>query len=64
MNNIQTDLLIGLEHGEAKRLIEKAGGTSRVVSRDGCSLIITRDYRTDRMNLHLINNVVDNFSIG
>ncbi len=45
--------LKGLTEAEAKVKIEEAGLVARVTSKDGQPLIVTRDYRLDRVNLHI-----------
>jgi hypothetical protein len=45
--------LLGATEAEAAASVAQAGGLLRVSNRDGKPMVCTRDYRTDRVNLHL-----------
>lgn len=49
---------IGMQKEEAKALCEKRGLRFRVTSEDGEFFAVTMDYRTDRVNVSVENNVV------
>lgn len=50
--------LIGLKEKKAKKMANKAGYHLRVIERDGLPCIITRDYRTDRLNVVVANQEI------
>jgi hypothetical protein len=50
--------LVGLRVGKAKRVAERHGCTLRVVRRDGEWLVVTQDFRTDRINVAVRDRVV------
>jgi hypothetical protein len=56
--------LIGLTDGQAEEATEEAGFTYRVVSIDGEPLAVTLDYRTDRVNVSLEDDVVVEATVG
>ena len=49
---------IGLTRAEADEQARAAGLTTRVVGVDGMDLVVTMDFRTDRLNLMLFDGVV------
>ncbi|WEU67375.1 hypothetical protein [Xanthomonas phage JGB6] len=49
---------------EAVEIVEAAGGTVRVTSRDGEHYVSTRDYRVDRVNVHLVGGLVTRHTVG
>jgi len=49
---------------DATALIEAEGFTARVVERDGEALAATMDYRVDRFNLVVVDDVVTALSVG
>ena len=49
---------IGLTHAEAEDLARTARLTTRVVGADGMDLVVTMDFRPDRLNLMLFDGVV------
>ncbi len=56
--------LIGKTEEEATKMVTEYGATTRVVERDGRFPAVTRDYRTDRINLHLAKGLVARVTIG
>lgn len=50
--------VIGLEESKARKYCSKNGWHMRVVKRDGNYTVCTRDYRTDRLNVIVENDVV------
>lgn len=58
------DAVVGLSEAEATSAIEAAGGTVRIVSRDGEDFPVTMDYRFDRVNLRIVDGVVTEATIG
>ena len=50
--------LVGLPEDEAWRVTEQAGYTFRVARRDGASLAMTADLRSDRVNAGVEHGVV------
>ena len=56
--------LIGLTETDAVAKIKAAGMKSRVRVRDGQAFIGTADYRLDRVNLSVANNLVTGATLG
>jgi hypothetical protein len=56
--------LIGKPLLEASSLIEDQEMISRITKKDGYSFVVTRDYKTNRVNLSIENNIVVEASIG
>lgn len=56
--------LIGMDLPSAETLIRDSGLISRVVSRDGISAIVTMDYRLDRVNLVVVQDLVTGARVG
>lgn len=56
--------IIGLDYGIARYAIKMLGFRTRITNEDGRPLIITMDYRTDRINLHIKNGKVIMASMG
>jgi hypothetical protein len=56
--------LLGLTTEEAVAWCEKNGWVWRITRDDGCSYILTRDYRKDRINLEVENDCITKVSIG
>jgi hypothetical protein len=58
------DSLIGLTEDEAKKVATERGWAIRVAMRDGESLMLTTDYRQDRVNITVVNKLVTSVQIG
>lgn len=58
------ETLIGMDTEEAQAATEEAGYTYRVVSIDGEPQAVTLDYRLDRINVALEDDVVTEVTIG
>jgi hypothetical protein len=56
--------IIGLSLEEAKQLLESNGYKTRIKMKDGKAMVGTCDYRTDRVNVTLVDDKVTNYSIG
>lgn len=56
--------VINLPLGEAIVKIKEAGFRARIRSEDGVGRVGTADYRTDRVNLHVVDGVVTEAGIG
>ena len=56
--------LIGLMEQEVAYLTKAYGLSYRVTKKDGKAFIITRDYKTDRVNLEFENGKVIRATIG
>lgn len=56
--------VIGLSEIEAVQIIETAGLRARVVEREGVYYAVTRDYRTDRINLFFRDKLVYRADVG
>jgi|GraSoiStandDraft_5_1057265.scaffolds.fasta_scaffold516658_1 hypothetical protein len=64
MNDAFCDDLVGMMEDEATVQAMNEGYTVRVTRRDGNSFPVTRDYRTDRVNFDVEQNVVVAASVG
>lgn len=60
----QADTLVGTSEAEATAEATANGWGVRVVERDGRSLPATMDYRIDRVNLTVVDDVVTAVSVG
>lgn len=58
------DTLVGLTTDDAITAITAAGKTHRIASEDGVANILTMDYRTDRINLTIVNGKVTGTDVG
>jgi len=58
------DALVGLSEAEATDVATAQGWEVRVVSRDGEDFAVTKDFRSDRVNLTLVDDVVTGADIG
>ena len=56
--------LIGLTEATAQKCLEAEEITWRVVSRDGRDFPVTKDFLSSRVNLHIVENLVGEVSIG
>lgn len=56
--------LVGLSLVDARTVAEANGFALRVVSRDGKRGMVTQDYRTDRINVSVVDDKVTKVSIG
>lgn len=56
--------LVGLSESGAIEAAKANGWESRVVSRDGVDLAVTMDYRMDRVNLTIVDDVVTASKVG
>lgn len=59
-----TDQYLGLSEQEADDLAQDNGFTLRVAGRDGECFALTMDYRQDRVNVYLDDDVVTAATIG
>lgn len=58
------DKLIGLSEQEGIDYINKNNITYRVLRRDEIYYICTLDFRVDRVNLYISNNIIVRITIG
>jgi hypothetical protein len=49
---------VGKTLTEANEIAKDAGFITRIVERDGNSFILTMDYRTDRLNFRVSNDII------
>jgi hypothetical protein len=56
--------LIGMNVVEAEALAKSKGFISRITERDGESFIVTMDYRTNRVNLIVENDIITKTFVG
>ena len=62
-NNLDNDF-IGLTKDEDLNLCKERNLRSRITMENGQSFIVTMDYRLDRINFHIENNIVVNQKRG
>lgn len=63
-NQEVVEIIVGLTEQMATQVIEENGFRARLTERDGNYFIVTRDFRTDRINLKVKDGLVYNASIG
>jgi hypothetical protein len=56
--------VVGISEASAKRTVEKANHTFRVVERDGEQFVVTEDYSTTRINVTVHNGKVTEATVG
>ena len=56
--------VVGLTEAAATVMVEQLGFTLRVVARDGETFMVTRDFRSDRVNVVVVAGVVTDAYIG
>ncbi|MBM3828519.1 MAG: hypothetical protein FJW09_07745 [Actinobacteria bacterium] len=62
--DVDAAALVGSSEAEALELAKTNGWEARVVSRDGEDFPITMDYRGDRVNLTIVDDVVTASTVG
>jgi hypothetical protein len=58
------EALVGMTEADAIAVIEEQGWTSRISARDGEYFALTMDFRSDRVNLEIVDGVVTVATIG
>lgn len=58
IQNSSDNDFVGLQKEQALELCSQRGLKARVTRNNGESFIVTMDYRMDRINFHIENNVV------
>ena len=61
---LMADQVIGQSLTEAEDLCQENGVKLRLVERDGEHFIVTMDYRTDRVNVHVRDGIVTDARVG
>lgn len=66
MSEVATNLdyILGQFESVAWELVQEEGFVPRITSRDGNPLVVTRDYKTDRVNLVIEDNKVVSYHLG
>lgn len=59
-----TQLFHELPEETAIRIAQHTGRIARIVKKDRTTYIITQDYRTDRINLTILDGIVTGATIG
>jgi len=57
-------MTLGWHKDEAKEFIESQGYIMRITSVNGRPCIITADFRTDRVDVDVVNDIIVNAQIG
>lgn len=56
--NFSDNDFVGMQKEDALKLCAERGLKARVTMENGQSFIVTMDYRMDRVNFHINNNVI------
>jgi len=64
ITNAQAATLIGMKKQSAISCIQSLGGITRVAQEDGQFFPLTKDYRTDRVDLFITKGVITKVSVG
>jgi hypothetical protein len=64
ITNAQAATLIGMKKQVAISCIQSLGGITRVAQEDGRFFPLTKDYRTDRVDLFITKGVITQVSVG
>ncbi len=56
--------LVGLSEATAEKCLAAEGITWRIVSRDGHGFPVTKDFLSSRVNLHIVENLVREVTVG
>lgn len=54
--NYLSDLIVGLSSVEASKILQNEGYSLRIINKNGNSLIVTRDYKINRVNVRVDGN--------
>lgn len=64
MKHFDLNWLIGKPKSEAKKMIEDNGYVFRITSEDGNNYIVTCDFRMDRINIEINDDIIINAYFG
>jgi len=64
ITNAQAATLVGMKKQSAISCIQSLGGITRVAQEDGQFFPLTKDYRTDRVDLFITKGVITQVSVG
>lgn len=64
MTDLDVSRFVGLDERDSKDLAASLGLVTRLVKLDGYALVVTRDYRTDRVNLEVSRELVIGAYVG
>lgn len=64
ITNAQAATLIGMKKQSAISCIQSINGITRIAQEDGESFALTKDYRTERVDLTIVKGVVTKVSVG
>lgn len=56
--------LVGKTYTEAQDLVQRAGLTIRVTSKDGQKFMVTMDHHTNRVNVDVVDDIVTSARLG
>jgi hypothetical protein len=54
--NYLSDLIVGLSSVEASKILQNEGYSLRIINKNGNNLIVTRDYKINRVNVRVDGN--------
>jgi hypothetical protein len=64
ITNAQAATLVGMKKQSAISCVQSLSGITRIAQEDGESFPLTRDYRTERVDLTIVKGVVTKVSVG
>lgn len=64
MKKLDLEYLVGKTKSEVQELSEKNGYSFRITGENDINYMITCDFRTDRINVKIKNNIVIEASLG
>ena len=64
ITNAQAATLVGMKKQSAISCVQSLNGITRIAQEDGESFPLTRDYRTERVDLTIVKGVVTKVSVG
>ena len=64
ITNAQAATLVGMKKQSAISCVQSLNGITRIAQEDGESFPLTRDYRTERVDLYISKGVVTKVSVG
>lgn len=56
--------LVGMKEAKAIQTLGDLGVKIRIVHRDGVNYVVTADFKTDRVNLSIVNGKVSKADVG
>jgi hypothetical protein len=64
MKKLELEYLIGKNKYDAQKIVENYGYSFRITSENGNHYMITCDFRTDRVNVKIENDIITEVYLG